>query len=187
MLQPRVGFRAFWGHLLPSSVSFWLFLSAGQTQAADRAPRICTLVPKGAWCACPEGRAPLTLREMGYLRPAGAVGGTIAQPLPSPALGLVSGRACQAELSARVKQEVSTRGLPLAAALPTAGKNCVLAPDHVGAVLGLRFQLQLFPPHNRRSQSEGALSPMSSPCWGAKALGPWLTLLSTISSDFCSL
>ncbi|XP_025858821.1 ankyrin repeat and SAM domain-containing protein 3 isoform X3 [Vulpes vulpes] len=29
-------------------------------------------------------------------------------------------RACQAELSARVKQEVSTRGLPLAAALPTA-------------------------------------------------------------------
>ncbi|XP_077762593.1 ankyrin repeat and SAM domain-containing protein 3 isoform X5 [Canis aureus] len=30
-------------------------------------------------------------------------------------------RACQAELSARVKQEVSTRGLPLAAALPTAG------------------------------------------------------------------
>lgn len=79
----------------------------------------------------------LTLREVGGIcRPAGATEGTIARPLPSPALGLVSGRACQAELSARVKQEVSTRGSTPGTALPTAGKNSVLARNGIGTALG---------------------------------------------------
>lgn len=61
--------------------------------------------------------------------------GDVCRPLPSgtmegncqafllPALGLVFCRACQAELSARVKQDESPLGATLGPALPTAGKE----------------------------------------------------------------
>ncbi|XP_036885714.1 ankyrin repeat and SAM domain-containing protein 3 isoform X3 [Sturnira hondurensis] len=44
----------------------------------------------------------------------------VARPLPSPALGLVSCRACQAELSARVRRDEFPLGATLGPALPTA-------------------------------------------------------------------
>ena len=54
----------------------------------------------------------------------------VARPLPSPALGLVSCRACQAELSTRVRRDDFPLGATLGPALPTAGKeSSVLAQD----------------------------------------------------------
>lgn len=102
-------------------------------------------------CSGPQGLSPKVpgvlalkaephwpLREVGVRA---ALLGPGRTPSPSPALGLVSGRACQAELSARVKQEESTRGLPQGPALPTAGKNAVLVPDRMDAAPG-----QVLPP-----------------------------------------
>lgn len=44
-------------------------------------------------------------------------------PCPSPLLGVLSGRACQAELSARVRRDEFLREAPLRPGLPAAGKE----------------------------------------------------------------
>lgn len=81
------------------------------------------MVFRASWGSC-HPRPSLPTGSRGA--PVGIPGGgseEIPWPRPSPLLGVLSGRACQAELSARVRRDEFLREAPLCPGLPAAGKE----------------------------------------------------------------